>query len=279
MEESGQSISSMVDQSLVSQLMEMGFSKSVSEKSLFLTQSKDLEKPIEWISEHQGDPDFEEELQIVQGSARSNLSSEEAQRLARELQTKLRTDRLQKEKELELQRERDRIKSSKEMTEAKRKFDDQERKRAIEDQLREKKKVQNELKEAQDALRREKEEKFGKKSQEAEKTPNERIRAALNAVKALYPEFRNPGVARTAFTTLRVYTNNIVSNPEEAKFRSIKQDNKAFQERVSKVTGGLNYLRAVGFADENGFYVFRSPDLSVLQLGLEVLDEFITSLG
>ena len=279
MEESGQSISSMVDQSLVSQLMEMGFSKSVSEKSLFLTQSKDLEKPIEWISEHQGDPDFEEELQIVQGSGRSNLSAEEAQKLARELQAKLRADRLQKEKELELQRERDRIKSSKELTEAKRKFDDQERKRAIEDQLREKKKVQNELKEAQDALRREKEEKFGKKSQEAEKTPNERIRAALNAVKALYPEFRNPGVARTAFTTLRVYTNNIVSNPEEAKFRSIKQDNKAFQERVSKVTGGLNYLRAVGFADENGFYVFRSPDLSVLQLGLEVLDEFITSLG
>ena len=279
MEESGQSISAMVDQTLVSQLMEMGFSKAVSEKSLFLTQSKDLEKPIEWISEHQADADFEEELQIVQGSGRSNLSAEEAQRLARELQTKLRTDRLQKEKELELQRERDRIKSSKELTEAKRKFEDQERKRAIEDQLREKKKAQNELKEAQDALRREKEEKFGKKSQEAEKPPNERIRAALTAIKTLYPEFRNPGVARTALNTLRVYTNNIVSNPEEAKFRSIKQDNKAFQERVSKVTGGLNYLRAVGFADENGFYVFRSPDLSILQLGLEILDEFINSLG
>jgi uncharacterized UBP type Zn finger protein len=45
MEESGQSISGMVDQSLVSQLMEMGFSKAVSEKALFLTQSKDLENP------------------------------------------------------------------------------------------------------------------------------------------------------------------------------------------------------------------------------------------
>ena len=279
MEESGQSISGMVDQSLVSQLMEMGFSKAVSEKALFLTQSKDLEKPIEWISEHQADADFEEELQIVQGSGRSNLSAEEAQKLARELQAKLRADRLQKEKELELQRERDRIKSSKELTEAKRKFEEQERKRAIEEQMRQKKKAQDELREAHEALRREKEERFGKKSEEVEKPPEERIRGALNAIKSLYPEYRNPGVARTALTTLRVYTNNILSNPEEAKFRSIKQDNKAFQERVSKVTGGLNYLRAVGFVDENGFYVFKSPDLAILQLGLRLLDEFISSLG
>jgi hypothetical protein len=279
MEAQGQSISSMVDQGLVSQLIEMGFSKAVSEKALFLTQAKDLERPIEWISEHSNDPDFEEELQVVEGPAKSNLTPEEAQRMARELQQKLHRDRIQKEKDLELQRERDRIKSSKELTEAKRKFEEQERKRVIDEQMRQKKKAQDELREAQESLRREKEERFGKKSAEAEKPPEERIRGALNAIKTLYPDYRNPGVARTAMSTLRAYTNNILSNPTEVKFRSIKQDNKAFQERVSKVTGGLNFLRAVGFSEENGFWVNQSSDLSTLSLGLHLLDEYLSTLG
>ena len=92
----------------------------------------------------------------------SYLSPEEAQVMARELQRKLKEDRDKREKELELQRERDRLKSSKELSEARRLFDDQERKRAIDEQVRERKKVQDELKEAQDALRREKEEKIQK---------------------------------------------------------------------------------------------------------------------
>lgn len=209
----------------------------------------------------------------------SNLTPEEAQVIARELQRKLKEDRELKEKELELQRERDRMKSSKELSEARRLYEEQERKRAIDEQIREKKRAQDELRRAQEELKREKEARFGKKAENTEAPPEEKIRNALNAIKTLYPEYRNPGVAKTAMNTLRVYTNNILTNPEESKYRSIKQDNKAFQDRVAKVSGTINYLKAVGFSDESGFYTNSSQDLSVLRLGLQLLDEFLATLG
>jgi len=62
-----QSISSYVNQEHVKTLMEMGFSKAVAEKALFLImhQGGGVEKALEWIDQHSDDPDFNEELQIV----------------------------------------------------------------------------------------------------------------------------------------------------------------------------------------------------------------------
>ena len=279
--EPGQGISSLVDQNLVNTLMEMGISKTVSEKALFLTQAKSIEPALDWIGEHQNDPDYEEELQIVQGESNSSLTREEAVIKARELQQKLKRDRDAKDKELELQRERDRIRVNKELSEAKRKADDQEYKRAIDERIREKKKVADELKEQEEILRREKEARFGKKFGDAgstEKPPQERMAAALKSIKTLYPNYRNPGVARTALTTLRVYTSNIMSNPEEHKYRSIKKDNKAFQDRVAKVTGGVIFLKALGFTEQADMFVFSSSDFSLLELGVKMIDETLSTL-
>lgn len=61
----GISISSLVNQELVNQLTSCGFSKVVSEKSLYLTGGKSVDKAMDWIEAHQQDPDFEEELRIV----------------------------------------------------------------------------------------------------------------------------------------------------------------------------------------------------------------------
>ncbi len=61
----GESISSHVKANLVEQLMDMGFSKTVAEKSLFLTQNAGTENALEWIDKHGDDEDFEEELRIV----------------------------------------------------------------------------------------------------------------------------------------------------------------------------------------------------------------------
>ena len=93
-----QSISGMVDQGHVNQIMEMGFSKVVAEKSLFMTQSKGVEKAMDWIYQNSEQPDFEEELFIVgqaEGSSsgggagadpnKPKLSKEEALKKAAEL--------------------------------------------------------------------------------------------------------------------------------------------------------------------------------------------------
>lgn len=59
-----ESISKYVNQDVLKQLLEMGFSKNASEKALFLNKNI-LESSVEWINEHQNDADFEEEMRIV----------------------------------------------------------------------------------------------------------------------------------------------------------------------------------------------------------------------
>jgi uncharacterized UBP type Zn finger protein len=47
--------------------MEMGFTKFVAEKALFFTLSKGgtTDTALEWIDQHSGDADFNEELRII----------------------------------------------------------------------------------------------------------------------------------------------------------------------------------------------------------------------
>jgi len=63
----GESISGYVNQEYANQLIEMGFSKIVAEKALFMTLALGgtTEKALEWIDQHSEDPDFNEELKIV----------------------------------------------------------------------------------------------------------------------------------------------------------------------------------------------------------------------
>jgi uncharacterized UBP type Zn finger protein len=107
----GESISSYVKQDIVAQLIEMGFSKNVAEKACFFNQSI-LEKSIEWIYEHQQDPDFEEELRIVGKQGGEQLSEEEIKRRAKELQEMARKRYQEKQKQLEEEQERNRVRQS-----------------------------------------------------------------------------------------------------------------------------------------------------------------------
>ena len=45
-------ISGYVNQTYVAQLMEMGFSKVVCEKALFMNQGAGVDKAFEWIEQH-----------------------------------------------------------------------------------------------------------------------------------------------------------------------------------------------------------------------------------
>ena len=73
-----------------------------------------MENSIDWIYQHQNDPDFEEELRIVdQKDNQTQLSEEEVKKRAKELQDKARQRYLQKQKELEDEQEKNRIRQSK----------------------------------------------------------------------------------------------------------------------------------------------------------------------
>lgn len=108
----GESISHLVDQNVAKQLIEMGFSKNVSEKACFFNKSN-LETSIEWIYEHQNDPDFEEELRMVGQKPTEKLSDEEVKAKAKELQEYARKKYIEKQKQLEEEQERNRVRQSK----------------------------------------------------------------------------------------------------------------------------------------------------------------------
>ena len=75
----------------------MGFTKEVAEKALFHTLGKGLEGAMDWIQEHQEDPDFFEELRIVgqsEDAPKSTLTKEEKLAKAKELQDQARMKRL-----------------------------------------------------------------------------------------------------------------------------------------------------------------------------------------
>ncbi|XP_028416897.1 UBX domain-containing protein 6-like isoform X1 [Dendronephthya gigantea] len=46
------------------------------------------------------------------------------------------------------------------------------------------------------------------------------------------------------------YLDNILKNPDESKYRRIKQGNKVFQERVKPVKGSIEFLLACGFSEQ-----------------------------
>lgn len=108
----GLPISEMVNQQSVKQLMEMGYSKNVAEKALFLNQQI-LEKSIEWIYENQNEPDFEEELRIMGQEEKQKMTPEEIQQKAMELSKLAHEKFLKKEKERAEEQELNRIRMSK----------------------------------------------------------------------------------------------------------------------------------------------------------------------
>ena len=111
-EPEGKSITEYVKAEVVNQLIEMGFSKNVSEKACFFNQNV-LENAINWIYEHQNDPDFEEELRIVGQENKPKMTDDEIKQKAKELQELARKRYLQKQKDLEEEQERNRIRTSK----------------------------------------------------------------------------------------------------------------------------------------------------------------------
>jgi uncharacterized UBP type Zn finger protein len=126
--------------------MEMGFTKIVAEKALFMTQAG-VEKAMDWINDHMEDEDFNEELIIVgqPESASSKLTLEERQAKAAQLQKEVRARMDAKEKVRTIENEASRKKLEKEMAASKIINDDRQHKLAIEAKIKEKKDLEDRL--------------------------------------------------------------------------------------------------------------------------------------
>ncbi|XP_031285505.1 UBX domain-containing protein 1-like [Pistacia vera] len=124
-----------VNQKLLRQLEEFGFSLARSARALHYSGNSSLEDAINWIINHENDADIDEmplvSVNIEIESLEPDLTTEEIKMKAQELRDRARQKKEDEEKKLDREKEKERIRAGKELFEAKRIAEDNERKRFI----------------------------------------------------------------------------------------------------------------------------------------------------
>ncbi|RYR23595.1 hypothetical protein Ahy_B03g068799 isoform B [Arachis hypogaea] len=193
----------------------------------------------------------------------------------------------------------ERIRIGKELLEAKRIEEENERKRLLalrkaekEEERRAREKIKQKLEEDKAERRR----KLGLPPEEpAEAKPStvveekksflpvrpatkaEQMRECLRSLKQNHKE--DDTRVKKAFQTLLTYVGNVARNPDEEKFRKIRLSNQTFQERVGALKGGIEFLEICGFEKiDGGEFLFLPRDkveMAVLNSAGSELDSAI----
>ncbi|KAK1426373.1 hypothetical protein QVD17_15044 [Tagetes erecta] len=275
-----------VDSKLLEELELMGFSKERATRALHFSGNSSLEAAANWIVEHEDDADIDQ-MPLVSAKSKSeppkpSLTPEERKAKAQELRERARKKKEEEEKRMEREREKERIRIGKELLEAKRIEEENERKRIIalrkaekEEERRAREKIRQKLEEDKAERRR----KLGLPAEDpaASKPPPpvveekksslpirpatkaEQMRECLRSLKQSNKD-DEPKV-KTAFNTLLTYVKNAATKPDEEKFRKIRLSNAAFQERVGKLEGGIKFLELCGFEKiEGDEFLFLARD-------------------
>ncbi|KAJ3675721.1 hypothetical protein LUZ60_004763 [Juncus effusus] len=283
MAESGEGSQEMVvpdvDKTMLSELESMGFSTARATRALHFSGNSTLEGAINWVAEHEDDPNIDEMPMVPKSENKPVLTAEEKKLKAQELREKARKKKEEEERRMEREREKERIRIGKELLEAKRMEEINERKRILElrrlekeEEKRAREKIRQKLEEDKAERRR----KLGLPPEDPttskpsvprveEKKPmmlpikpatkTERMRDCLRSLKQHHKD--EDAKVKRAFQTLLTYIGNVVKNPNEEKFRKIRLNNPSFQERVGGLHGGIEFLELCGFEKiENGEFLF-----------------------
>lgn len=293
-----------VDKKLLEELEGMGFSTARATRSLHCSGNVSLEAAVNWIVEHENDPDIDEMPMVPANSKveplKPSLTEEEKQKKLHELRERARKKKEEEERRLEREKEKERIRVGKELLEAKRIEEENERKRIIalrkaekEEERRALEKIRKKLEEDKAERRRKlglpPEEPGSAKPSEPvvqEKksflpvkpvTKAEQMRECLRSLKKSHMD--EDARVKKAFQTLFTYAGNVVKNPDEEKFRKIRLSNQTFQDRVGGLKGGIEFLVLCGFEkSEDGEFLFmprEKVDIAVLNTAGQELQSAI----
>ncbi|XP_061355481.1 uncharacterized protein LOC133300012 [Gastrolobium bilobum] len=292
-----------VDKKLLEELESMGFSTARATRALHFSGNAGLEAAVNWIVEHENDPDIDQMPMVPANTKveapKPSLTPEELKAKQQELREKARKKKEEEEKRMEREREKERIRIGKELLEAKRIEEDNERKRLLalrkaekEEEKRAREKIKQKLEEDKAERRRKlglppEEPSVAKPSTVVEEkksflpvrpaTKAEQMRECLRSLKQNHKE--DDAKVKRAFQTLLTYVGNVVRNPEEEKFRKIRLTNQSFQERVGALNGGIEFLEICGFEKiDGGEFLFLPRDkveIAVLNSAGSELDSAI----
>ncbi|KAK9725781.1 hypothetical protein RND81_05G168800 [Saponaria officinalis] len=285
-----------VDKKLLEELEGMGFTTARATRALHCSGNASLETAVNWIVEHENDPDIDQMPMVPAGTKneppKPSLTEEEKKQKLLELRERARKKKEEEEKKLEREREKERIRIGKELLEAKRTEEENERKRIIalrkaekEEEKRAREKVRQKLEEDKAERRRKLglppedpatskpvpkpseptlEKKMGLPVKAVSKA--EHMRECLRSLKKNHQD--DDARVKRAFQTLFTYAGNVVKNPDEEKFRKIRLTNQAFQDRVGGLKGGIEFLELCGFEkSEDGEFLYmprNKVDIAVM---------------
>ena len=278
------SILDFIKPEVAQQLQDMGFSKNVSEKACLFTQSN-LEAAVEWISAHQNDPDFEEPAQIEVSSEpqKPKMSKEEAAIKAKELQEKMRKIHEEKQKEIDREHERLRIQNAKEMAKAREAEKERQAKLFVEQKKKREKEEDEHRRQVLEEIERDKAERMGKKYVPPEQkqkvyTKEENVQYFIKTIKTVYNPFRAADTLKNCFKTLKIILANIIKNPNEDKFKTIKLSNPNVHERIGKISIALKLLEELGFVHEDEIMKVTNVDTDLFNKTIGYLENELSQL-
>ncbi|XP_011045641.1 PREDICTED: UBX domain-containing protein 1 [Populus euphratica] len=282
-----------VDKKILDELEAMGFPTARATRALHYSGNASLEAAVNWVVEHENDPDIDEMPMVSINSKveapKPSLTPEEMKQKAQELRERARKKKEEEEKKTEREKEKERIRIGKELLEAKRIEEQNERKRLMalrkaekEEEKRAREKIRQKLEEDKAERRR----KLGLPAEDPatvkpstpvveEKksmlpvrpaTKQEQMRECLRSLKQSHKD--DDAKVKRAFQTLLTYIGNVAKNPSEEKFRKIRLNNQTFQDRVGSLQGGIGFLELCGFekieGDEFLFLARDKVDMAVL---------------
>ncbi|XP_037695012.1 UBX domain-containing protein 1 isoform X2 [Choloepus didactylus] len=141
----------MAELTALESLIEMGFPRGRAEKALALTGNQGIEAAMDWLMEHEDDPDVDEPLETplghilgpgsAAGEGKPVLSEEERQEQTKrmlELVAQKQREREEREEREALERERQRRRQGQELSAARQRLQEDEMRRAAEERRREK---------------------------------------------------------------------------------------------------------------------------------------------
>ena len=278
------SILDFINPESVKQLEEMGFSKNVSEKACLFCQSN-IEQAIAWIEAHQNDPDFEEPAQIEVSAEKPKpqMSKEEAAIKAKELQEKMRKMHEEKQKEMDREHERIRIQNAKEMAKAREAEKERQARLFVELKKKREKEEAEHRRQVLEEIERDKAERMGKKYIPPEQkqkvySKEENIQYFIKTIKTVYNPFRAADTLKNCFKTLKIILSNILKNPNEDKFKTIKLSNPNVHERVGKISIALKIFEQLGFVKNDEVMTVTDVDTDLFNKTIGYLDNELSQL-
>lgn len=296
-----------VNEDLLTQLKEMGFDDLRSRKALLATDNQGLELAINWLGDHQDDPDIDEPIKFVDMSkaAPKALTPEEKAAKVAELKAKIaqkRAEREETEKLTERENELKRRTTGQGMLEAREEIEAIQRKIAAEKMKKDKEDAKRERERLRKQLEMDKRERHARggrlggppidvapvdvtaeaqeeKKKSPELPPKERLVKNIGILK----KHRVGGDGLTAIKTLNVYVKNLIEKPDEEKFRTINLENPAFRKRVASLAGGVAFMKSLGYEKDEADGLLKlsleNRDMELLQYARTQLQGAIAELS